>query len=83
MRSSRFRRILGALLPSALRRDVFEPAAHDLRGEHLRSGGGQPHIALVFLFLRLPSSFLPNEDQGRVSVQFRLPAGATQRSAPA
>ncbi|MBJ7500370.1 MAG: efflux RND transporter permease subunit, partial [Sphingopyxis sp.] len=34
--------------------------------------------ALVFLFLRLPSGFLPNEDQGRVSVQFRLPAGATQ-----
>ncbi|NYF32857.1 MULTISPECIES: efflux RND transporter permease subunit [Sphingopyxis] len=34
--------------------------------------------ALAFLFLRLPSGFLPNEDQGRVSVQFRLPAGATQ-----
>ncbi|MBO9695722.1 MAG: efflux RND transporter permease subunit [Sphingopyxis sp.] len=33
---------------------------------------------LVFLFLRLPSGFLPNEDQGRVQVQFRLPAGATQ-----
>jgi multidrug efflux pump len=34
--------------------------------------------ALAFLFLRLPSGFLPNEDQGRVQVQFRLPAGATQ-----
>jgi multidrug efflux pump len=34
--------------------------------------------ALAFLFLRLPGGFLPNEDQGRVSVQFRLPAGATQ-----
>jgi multidrug efflux pump len=33
---------------------------------------------LAVLFLRLPSGFLPNEDQGRVSVQFRLPAGATQ-----
>src|SRR3990167_8422303 len=33
-------------------------------------------VALAFLFLRLPSGFLPNEDQGRVSVQFRLPAGA-------
>ncbi|MBE1528188.1 multidrug efflux pump [Sphingopyxis sp. OAS728] len=33
---------------------------------------------LAFLFLRLPSGFLPNEDQGRVQVQFRLPAGATQ-----
>jgi len=35
-------------------------------------------VALAFLFLRLPSGFLPNEDQGRVQVQFRLPAGATQ-----
>src|SRR3990167_6068191 len=35
-------------------------------------------VALALLFLRLPSGFLPNEDQGRVSVQFRLPAGATQ-----
>lgn len=33
---------------------------------------------LAVLFLRLPSGFLPNEDQGRVQVQFRLPAGATQ-----
>lgn len=33
---------------------------------------------LAFLFLRLPGGFLPNEDQGRVQVQFRLPAGATQ-----
>ncbi len=30
------------------------------------------------MFVRLPTGFLPNEDQGRVSVQFRLPAGATQ-----
>ena len=34
--------------------------------------------ALALLFLRLPSGFLPNEDQGRVQIQFRLPAGATQ-----
>ena len=33
---------------------------------------------LAILFLRLPSGFLPGEDQGRVQVQFRLPAGATQ-----
>src|SRR3546814_2765031 len=33
---------------------------------------------LVLLFYLLPSGFLPNEDQGRVSIQFRLPAGATQ-----
>lgn len=33
---------------------------------------------LIVLFLRLPSGFIPNEDQGRVQLQFRLPAGATQ-----
>jgi multidrug efflux pump len=32
---------------------------------------------LMLLFLRLPTGFLPTEDQGFVSVQFRLPAGAT------
>ena len=34
-------------------------------------------VLLAALFLRLPGSFLPNEDQGQVMVQFRLPAGAT------
>ncbi|WP_326522749.1 multidrug efflux RND transporter permease subunit [Sphingomonas sp.] len=33
---------------------------------------------LVLLFFRLPTSFVPSEDQGRVQVQMRLPAGATQ-----
>jgi len=33
---------------------------------------------LAILFLRLPGGFLPNEDQGRVMIQFRLPPGATQ-----
>ncbi len=33
---------------------------------------------LVALFLRLPTSFLPTEDQGAAIVQFQLPAGATQ-----
>ncbi|MDZ3831823.1 MAG: efflux RND transporter permease subunit [Sphingopyxis sp.] len=33
---------------------------------------------LAVLFFRLPGGFLPREDQGRVQVQFRLPAGATQ-----
>ena len=36
-------------------------------------------VVLALLFLRLPGGFLPNEDQGRVQVQFRLPAGATQQ----
>jgi multidrug efflux pump len=34
---------------------------------------------LVILFFRLPTGFLPTEDQGAASVQFRLPAGATQQ----
>lgn len=34
---------------------------------------------LIVLFQRLPSSFLPTEDQGAASIQFRLPAGATQQ----
>ena len=32
---------------------------------------------LVVLFLRLPGGFLPTEDQGVVTLQVRLPAGAT------
>ncbi|MHA6718730.1 efflux RND transporter permease subunit [Sphingomonas sp. RS6] len=33
---------------------------------------------LIVLFTRLPTGFLPTEDQGSALVQFRLPAGATQ-----
>ena len=36
-------------------------------------------LILVILFQRLPTSFLPTEDQGAASIQFRLPAGATQQ----
>ncbi len=36
-------------------------------------------VILVILFTRLPTSFLPTEDQGAASIQFRLPAGATQQ----
>ncbi len=33
---------------------------------------------LALLFVRLPSGFLPDEDQGSMFVQFSLPAGAVQ-----
>ncbi|MCF2513560.1 efflux RND transporter permease subunit [Sphingomonas sp. G124] len=33
--------------------------------------------ALALMFFRLPTGFLPTEDQGAAQVQFRLPAGAT------
>src|SRR5512139_3122332 len=34
--------------------------------------------AMAFLFLRLPTAFLPDEDQGFIVCQVQLPAGATQ-----
>ena len=34
-------------------------------------------VVMAFLFLRLPTSFLPSEDQGAVRLQITLPAGAT------
>jgi multidrug efflux pump len=36
-------------------------------------------LAMVFLFIRLPSSFLPEEDQGVVFSQVLAPVGATQQ----
>jgi len=35
-------------------------------------------IGMAYLFMRLPSSFLPEEDQGLLLAQAQLPAGATQ-----
>lgn len=32
----------------------------------------------VLVFIGLPTSFLPSEDQGRAQIQYTLPAGATQ-----
>jgi multidrug efflux pump len=34
-------------------------------------------VLLILMFYRLPTGFLPSEDQGAAFVQFRLPAGAT------
>lgn len=34
-------------------------------------------VILGFLFVRLPTAFLPDEDQGILLVQFQLPTGAT------
>ncbi|MFQ6757244.1 MAG: efflux RND transporter permease subunit [Deltaproteobacteria bacterium] len=35
-------------------------------------------VVMAFLFLRLPTAFLPDEDQGFIICQVQLPAGATQ-----
>lgn len=37
---------------------------------------------LALMFIRLPSGFLPTEDQGNVMVQFTLPAGRPRRAPP-
>lgn len=34
---------------------------------------------LAFLFSRIPSSFIPEEDQGMLMTLVQLPAGATQK----
>jgi len=34
-------------------------------------------VGMVFLFMRLPTAFLPDEDQGFIICQVQLPAGAT------
>ncbi|MDE1914575.1 MAG: efflux RND transporter permease subunit [Sphingomonadales bacterium] len=34
-------------------------------------------VVMALLFIRLPTGFLPDEDQGRAIVMFQLPAGAT------
>ena len=36
-------------------------------------------VGMAYLFLRLPTSFLPEEDQGLLLTQASLPAGATQQ----
>jgi multidrug efflux pump len=34
-------------------------------------------VAMIVLFLRTPTGFLPDEDQGRIGVQYALPEGST------
>ncbi|CAM3258886.1 Efflux pump membrane transporter [Sphingomonas antarctica] len=41
-------------------------------------GYGLLLVLLVVIFWRLPTSFLPVEDQGRAQLQYTLPPGATQ-----
>ena len=40
-------------------------------------------VALVFLFTRIPSSFIPEEDQGILLTLVQLPAGSTQNQTQA
>ena len=51
MPRTRLARMLSALLPGSLRRDLFEPAVHDLEADRARHGRGSIGAALVVLFL--------------------------------
>ncbi|CAK9884183.1 MAG: Multidrug efflux pump subunit AcrB [Candidatus Erwinia impunctatus] len=66
---------------------MFEKSTHhytDSVGHILRSTGRYLLIyvfiviGMAYLFVKLPSSFLPEEDQGLLLVQAQLPSGATQ-----
>lgn len=66
---------------------MFDKSTHhyvDSVGHMIRSTGRYMVIYLLIvvgmalLFMRLPSSFLPEEDQGLLLAQAQLPAGATQ-----
>lgn len=66
---------------------MFDKSTHhytDSVGNILRSTGRYLLLYLIivvgmaFLFVRLPSSFLPDEDQGVFLTMAQLPAGATQ-----
>ncbi|WP_039056182.1 multidrug efflux RND transporter permease subunit AcrB [Enterobacter sp. Bisph1] len=66
---------------------MFEKSTHhytDSVGNILRSTGRYLLLYIIivagmaFLFVRLPSSFLPDEDQGVFLTMAQLPAGATQ-----
>jgi len=66
---------------------MFDKSAHhytDSVGHILRSTGRYLVIYLLivvgmaYLFISLPTSFLPEEDQGLLLTQAQLPAGATQ-----
>ncbi|GGD08661.1 multidrug efflux RND transporter permease subunit AcrB [Franconibacter pulveris 1160] len=66
---------------------MFDKSAHhytDSVGNILRSTGRYLLLYLIivvgmaYLFVRLPSSFLPDEDQGVFLTMAQLPAGATQ-----
>ncbi|MFA6283143.1 MAG: efflux RND transporter permease subunit [Desulfurivibrionaceae bacterium] len=62
------------------RRDQYERLVSRSFGKPLRYlviYGGIV-AAMIFFFLRLPTAFLPDEDQGFIICQVQLPAGATQ-----
>jgi multidrug efflux pump len=66
---------------------LFEMCRHNYEGIVGRSFGkpvryliiyGAIVIAMAFFFIKLPTAFLPDEDQGFIVCQVQLPAGATR-----
>jgi multidrug efflux pump len=66
---------------------VFELCRHNYEGIVGRSFGkplrylliyGAIVVTMAFFFLKLPTAFLPDEDQGFIICQVQLPAGATR-----
>jgi multidrug efflux pump len=83
----RFPRAAAAL---ASGRDRFNTGFNQLRDWYVRTvtflvdrkwkflaGYALVCAVLTVMFFRLPTGFLPTEDQGAMQIQFRLPAGAT------
>lgn len=73
--------------PFGLFNRVFDRGRHlyeNMVGRILRRGARtmMVYLAIVglmaFLFMRLPTAFLPDEDQGVLFAQIQMPAGATQ-----
>ncbi|TJY55941.1 efflux RND transporter permease subunit [Sinimarinibacterium sp. CAU 1509] len=62
--AGRYQGIVGTLLQKSMRMMLI----------YLALGG-----VMVFLFLRMPTAFLPDEDQGTLMVMAQLPPGATQQ----
>ena len=84
------RRFPRAAAQLARARDWFNTSFNRLRDWYVRSisfvvdrkwrflgGYALVCVALALMFFRLPTGFLPSEDQGAMQIQFRLPAGAT------
>lgn len=59
---------------------TYERQVSKMLGKTMRYMGiyGAIVLCVAFMFWKLPTSFLPNEDQGYVYTNIQLPAGATQ-----
>jgi multidrug efflux pump len=52
-------------------------------GRPLPCDAGSSGVGLGFLYTRLPTSFLPDEDQGQLMMSYTLPVGSTMEQTQA